>query len=70
MKENTKTYKVLNHLRTKGSITSLEAYELYHVTRLAAIIFNLKKLYDIQSEKIVFIENGRASCYAKYKLAE
>ena len=31
------------HLYEKGSITSLEAIDLYNATRLSAVIFNLKK---------------------------
>lgn len=38
----TKTEQVLTHL-TKNPITSWEAITLYHVTRLADIIFKLKQ---------------------------
>ena len=34
--------KVLLHLDTWGSITSMEAFHKYGITRLAAVIFNLK----------------------------
>ena len=45
----TKTSKVLEHLQTKGHITSMEAIELYGATRLAATIFCLRKKYDIRT---------------------
>lgn len=38
-----KTQKVLEHLQKHGSITSLEAIDLYGATRLSGIIYNLKK---------------------------
>ena len=41
MAEKRKTQKevILEHLRKYGSITSMEAIEKYHITRLAAVIF-------------------------------
>jgi hypothetical protein len=44
-----KTAKVLAHLQAKGSISIWEAIDLYGATRLSAIIFNLRKRYDITS---------------------
>ena len=35
--------RILNHLITKGSITSWEAIKEYGITRLSAVIFNLRK---------------------------
>jgi len=37
-----KTKSVLTHLQAKSSITSWDAINLYHATRLSAIIFVLK----------------------------
>ena len=34
---------VLKHLQEKGSITSIESISLYGITRLSAIIYNLRK---------------------------
>ena len=49
-KPTTKTGKVLKHLQEQGSITSWDAIQLYRVTRLAAVILNLKQEgYQIQS---------------------
>lgn len=39
-----KETRLVNHLRTYGSITSIEAFELYGETRLSATIFELKKM--------------------------
>ena len=60
---DTKTAKVLNHLKNRGSITSWDAIENYHATRLSAIIFNLRKKYVIHT---VMIDNGYGTRYAKY----
>ena len=46
----TKTAKVLEHLRTLKRITSWEAIQLYKATRLSAIIFNLRKRHVITGE--------------------
>ena len=43
--------RVLEYLRNNKGITSMEAFELFGVTRLSAIIFNLRKNYDIESVK-------------------
>lgn len=41
---------VLNYLRDKGSITSMEAYTELGATRLSAIIYDLKKIgFNISS---------------------
>ncbi len=34
---------ILEHLKKHGKITSMEAFELYGVTRLSAIIFDFRK---------------------------
>ena len=43
MEKTTQSSAVLHHLRTVGSITSKEAFELYGATRLSGLIFNYKK---------------------------
>ena len=57
-----KHQKVLEHLKTHGSITSWEAIQLYRATRLSAIIFNLRKHYDIDT----LMCEGEDSRYGKY----
>lgn len=40
---------ILGHLQRHGSITSLEAFKKYEITRISARIYDLrKKGYDIQ----------------------
>lgn len=34
---------VLHHMKEYGSITSVQAFEKYSITRLAAVIFNLRR---------------------------
>ena len=38
----TQTDVILEHLKNYGTITSMEAFDLYGVTRLAAIIYRLR----------------------------
>lgn len=59
----TKKDLVLSHLLNKGSITSIESFELYKATRLSGIIFNLKKegyVIDTIDRK------GKDCVYAEY----
>ena len=63
----TKTAKVLNHLQKNGNITSWEAIQLYRATRLSAIIFNLRELYNIDSVwEENTNENGETTRYTRY----
>ena len=68
----TKKSEVLKHLKVKGSITSLEAIELYGATRLSAIIFNLRKEgHNIKTTDCVCKDRYGHTCnYAKYILVE
>lgn len=62
-----KTAKVLAHLKEKGSISIWEAIELYGATRLSAIIFNLRKRYEIESISHEFTDRyGNTSTYVTY----
>ena len=71
-KKLNKTEKVLNHLRTYGCITSLEAIDLYKATRLSDIIFRLRNRgIKIQTIDIPFVDSdGIKSMYGKYVLVE
>lgn len=63
---NTKTVKVIEHLKTHGQITSWEAIQMFRATRLSAIIFNLRlQGYNITSEKI---SSANGENYVKYLL--
>ena len=69
-KKLNKTEKVLEHLKEHGTITSLEAIELYGATRLSAIIFNLRKRgFNIETVDLPFTDRfGTKSHYGKYVL--
>lgn len=72
MRMTTKTAKVLEHLQTHGSITSMEAIRLYRATRLSSIIFNLRAAgYKItnQWEESVTEEYGKVK-YVRYVLEQ
>lgn len=43
------SHAILEHLQTKGSITSMEAFSMYGATRISSIIFSLRKQYDIDT---------------------
>lgn len=61
--KKTKTAMVLEHLQKHGSITSLEAFEKYRITRLAAIIYVLRQSHIIMSSERETVDGG---VYAKY----
>lgn len=65
-----KSQKVLEHLQKYGSITSLEAIDLYSETRLSAVIYNLRKRgMRIDTIDIPFTDRyGTKSIYGKYIL--
>ena len=67
MEKTNKTKEVLNHLKEKGSITSMEAINEFGATRLSAIIFNLRKHYDIETIEMVCNDRYGHEChFAKY----
>lgn len=68
MDKTNKTTQIINHLKRYGSITSLEAIEMYGATRLSAIIYNLRKQgYNIETMKMQFTDRyGNYSTYGKY----
>ena len=63
---------ILNHLKTFGAITTLEAIETYHILRPAARISDLKKRgLDIRRIDIEHTNShGEHRRYAKYVLYE
>lgn len=69
-KKISKTGKVLEHLEKHGTITSLEAIELYGATRLSDIIYRLRKRgYNITTLDLPFTDRfGAKSNYGKYIL--
>lgn len=70
MSKTTQRNEVLKHLKEHGSITSMEAFELYGATRLSAIIFDFRKMgYDIVTHDMHTVNRyGQGTNYAKYVL--
>ena len=72
MKIRTQTKDVLNYLKEhEEGISSMEAWELFHITRLADVIFKLRKRgHNIVTE--IKIGNGVYGfyTYAVYRLEE
>lgn len=61
----TKKEMVLEHLRTVGSITSLEAFERYKATRLAAIVHDVN---ERAGRKVIASEDVHGQSYVRYVL--
>ena len=72
MEKQTKKNQVMmvkEHLRKKGTITSMEAFELYGCTRLSAKIFDLRKLgWEIDSiPTLGKTRYGETTTFSTYK---
>ena len=62
-----KSKQILQHLKTHGSITSWEAIELYSATRVSSVIFNIKKRYNIESERVPHTDKyGNETAFTRY----
>ncbi len=61
---------VLEHLKEHGSISSMEAFKKYYITRLAAVIFDLRADgYEIETDMVhKKRKSGEKVHYAVYKL--
>ena len=68
--KKSKHQKIKEHLQSGRSITSWQAIQEYNVTRLASIIFYLKKEGLLIETKNITEKNsnGETVKYAKYKL--
>ena len=65
----TKTEKILNHLKKYGNITSLEAIYKYNATRLSAIIYVLRHSRDYNINNI-WEKTDDGTRYVRYFLVE
>lgn len=67
LKPESQLYKILSHIMRLGSITQVEAHELYRVYRLASRINDLKNL------GLVFVKNQKVDLtgtrYVEYSLS-
>lgn len=69
MRKQTQINDILAYLKRNGSITSMEAIEHFHATRLAGVIFRLRKLgYSITTETCNGKNDYGAYTYARYIL--
>lgn len=68
MERDTQTTKILNHLMKYGHITAADAWEKYHIMRLAA------RITDLRREGVPIITNTVTSKggahYAVYTIAD
>ena len=63
---------VLNFMKENGSITSMEAFNYFNITRLSARIFNLRSAgHNIDTEQVEGKNAfGHYMRYARYRLIE
>lgn len=66
----TQCEQVLQHMKEHGSISSIEAFFNYGITRLSARIWELKRDgYDIETDLVTIkSEKGAKKQYARYKI--
>lgn len=71
-KKDSQYNKVLNHIYVNGEITSMEAFDTYGITRLAAIVHTLKKDgYNIKTDIRHDVNRyGEACHYAAYSMVK
>lgn len=66
MKQPNKIDLVWRHLTKKRSITSMDAWQAYNVTRLADIVHELRTRYGVEISTEL-VKSG-ATRYARYRL--
>lgn len=66
----TQQERVIDYLKENGSITSMQAFNELGVTRISAVIFDLRQSgYDIESEQTKGVNRyGEKTYFATYKL--
>lgn len=68
-KQKSQINDITNYLKKNGSITSMDAWSIFHATRLASVIHKLRKLgYDIETEMCDGRNEYGSYTYAKYIL--
>ncbi len=65
--KGTQNEMILHHLKEHGSITTIEAFTLYGITRLSGRIWELRKNHNIEGVKET---NRNGKTYARYFLKE
>lgn len=64
---------IYEHMKKHGSITSMEAFELYGITRLASRIHDLRNIYGVRivSDSITKKNrSGKLVSYSRYRIRE
>ena len=62
---------VLEYLESHKGISSWEAWEVFHITRLAAVIFTLRKMgYNIISYDMTGKNDYGVYTYTEYRLED
>lgn len=67
---NSQVDRVIEYMRTHGSITSMDAFEDLRITRLSAVIFRAKRLGYHIATVIETSERSDITFYARYSLEE
>lgn len=67
---DTHCYKALNHLIRYGKLTSMEAFQAYHMTRLSAIVYDLRNKYgvDVRGRNKTIKQGKRVINFSEYYL--
>lgn len=67
----TQSKRILKHLIEKQTITSMEAYDLYGITRLSARIHDLRDVgYPVVMKKKSAVNRyGKSTTFAEYSLS-
>lgn len=71
MVETSQTEIVLDHMLAHGSITSIEAFELYKITRISAVIYLLRhrdKLKINMTREPIPTASGKTKTFGVYTL--
>ena len=64
-KQKSQIKDVLNYMKEAGSISSFEAFEKFHITRLSSIIHRLRKM----GYSIITVPVGGKNDYGTYEYA-
>lgn len=60
---------VLEYLKTHEGISSMKAWEVFHITRLAAVVFRLRKMgYNVVSYDKTGKNDYGTYTYTEYRL--
>lgn len=66
----TQVQKVLKHMRECGSISTMEAFRKFGITRLASRIFDIRRMgIGVEAETVSYKDQGGETVrYARYRL--